>query len=749
MNKIAVELENCFGIEKLKTDFDFSDCNVYSIYARNGLMKTSFSKTFKKIQINKADEIKDEIFNQNSCFNITIDGRNIEKEDVFVINSFENSYESESMTSLLVDSNLKETISIVLKQKDSFLKLLESYSGLKISKTSASKKLFELEPTIISDFEFEEKSFLLNLDKFKIDDLDIELSDVKYASVFDEAVINKIKTASFQEKIADYIAKSDEIYSGCTFLEKGNFSLPKLKDVGKTLEKNNFFVKDNMLKLAGNIEVITNNTLKEKITEIENQLRDTPELKEIEQMLSDVKGSVLKDVIERKPEIVPMLAAEKLDELKIVLWHSYIKKELIKFNELKTQYDKLEEEIAKTDFDKTPWKEALDIFEKRFSVPFKMEISNLKGSIIGESVPRVEFTFFKDGDKRNNNPANCVRLNRSELDSKDTLSQGEKRALYLLNIIFDIEKVTRENRDILFIIDDIADSFDYKNKYAIVEYLFDMANNDNFCMIILSHNFDFYRTVSERLNLKRDFRMCANCITNEVVLEPEKYQRQPFNYWKKNLNEKNVIALIPFVRNIVEYGFDKNVGQIAGISNDFLLLTNLLHKKKQSKLITFTVLKRIYKEYIGEDNFIGIRDTDIIFDAIIRVADTISNAEADLENKIILAIAIRYLSESFMINQIKSFAGIINWREGKQQKSGSNQDFCTYLETANNQTRSLFSAYIQFGDPSKIAILEEVNIMTPENIHLNSFMYEPILDMDIIELINLYNRTKTLKLLKP
>lgn len=744
MNKVTVELENCFGIGKLKTDFDFTDCNVYSIYARNGLMKTSFSKTFKKIQINKVDEIKDEIFNLDSCTNIEIDGRKIEKEDIFVINSFENSYESESMVSLLVDNELKQTISIVLKLKDGFLKLLESYSGLKISKTSAGKKIYELEPTIISDFGFEEKSFLLNLNKFKDDDLDMVLSDVKYASIFDEAVINKIKTASFQQKITEYIDKSNEIYSGYAFLEKGNFSLPKLKDVGKTLEKNNFFVKDNMLKLGGNIDINTNNTLKEKIDEIESQLRDTPELKEIEQMLSDVKGSVLKDVIERKPEIVPMLETEKLDELKKVLWLSYIKKEFIKFNELKIQYDKLEEEIAKTDFDQTPWKEALDVFEKRFSVPFKMEISNLKGSIIGESVPRVEFTFFKDGDRSNGNSANCVRFNRSELESKDTLSQGEKRALYLLNIIFDIEKITRENREILFIIDDIADSFDYKNKYAIVEYLCDMANNDNFGMLILSHNFDFYRTISERLDLKRDFRLCANCITNEIVLKPEKYQKQPFNYWKKNINEKNVIALIPFVRNIVEYGFDKNIGQIANINNDFLLLTNLLHKKKQSKSITFAVLKRVYKEYIGEDNFIDINDTDVICDTIIKVANTITDSEADLENKVILAIAIRYLAESFMISQIKGFAGVINWKEGKRQVSGSNQDFCTYLETAKNQTRSLFSAYIQFCDPSKISILEEVNIMTPENIHLNSFMYEPILDMDIIELINLYNKSKTL-----
>ena len=43
-----------------------------------------------------------------------------------------------------------------------------------------------------------------------------------------------------------------------------------------------------------------------------------------------------------------------------------------------------------------------------------------------------------------------------------------------------------------------------------------------------------------------------------------------------------------------------------------------------------------------------------------------------------------------------------------------------------------------------IEILDEVNIMTPENIHLNSFMYEPLLDMDIQELLNLYSRVKAL-----
>lgn len=41
-------------------------------------------------------------------------------------------------------------------------------------------------------------------------------------------------------------------------------------------------------------------------------------------------------------------------------------------------------------------------------------------------------------------------------------------------------------------------------------------------------------------------------------------------------------------------------------------------------------------------------------------------------------------------------------------------------------------------------MLNEVNIMTPEHIHVNSFMYEPILDMDIVELHRLYQAIKGL-----
>jgi hypothetical protein len=43
--------------------------------------------------------------------------------------------------------------------------------------------------------------------------------------------------------------------------------------------------------------------------------------------------------------------------------------------------------------------------------------------------------------------------------------------LYILNIIFEVKARIKANQETIFIVDDIADSFDYKNKYAIIEYL--------------------------------------------------------------------------------------------------------------------------------------------------------------------------------------------------------------------------------------------------------------------------------------
>ena len=44
----------------------------------------------------------------------------------------------------------------------------------------------------------------------------------------------------------------------------------------------------------------------------------------------------------------------------------------------------------------------------------------------------------------------------------------------------------------------------------------------------------------------------------------------------------------------------------------------------------------------------------------------------------------------------------------------------------------------------KQELVAQVAMLTPENIHLNSFMFEPILDMSLLHLYDLYQEVKNL-----
>ena len=48
MNRVSVELLNCYGIKKLKKQFDFSQDRVYAIYAPNGAMKSSLAQNLSR-----------------------------------------------------------------------------------------------------------------------------------------------------------------------------------------------------------------------------------------------------------------------------------------------------------------------------------------------------------------------------------------------------------------------------------------------------------------------------------------------------------------------------------------------------------------------------------------------------------------------------------------------------------------------------------------------------------------------------
>lgn len=115
MEKVSIELENCYGIRKLKKEFDFSDKAAFIIYASNGSMKTSFAKTLKDISNGK--EPKEEVYGRNATYKIENELQEaIRSEEIFVIESYDPDFFSKRMSNLLMNSELQNKYNLVTQE---------------------------------------------------------------------------------------------------------------------------------------------------------------------------------------------------------------------------------------------------------------------------------------------------------------------------------------------------------------------------------------------------------------------------------------------------------------------------------------------------------------------------------------------------------------------------------------------------------------------------------------------------------
>jgi hypothetical protein len=379
----------------------------------------------------------------------------------------------------------------------------------------------------------------------------------------------------------------------------------------------------------------------------------------------------------------------------------------------KADIAKIGEEATKQ---RTSWEKVISIFNSRFYVPFKLEVANKRDVILNNDIPVVTFKF--------KGPDGEIDVERSILF--DVLSKGEERALYLLQVIFEIQSRIEEKQETIFIVDDIADSFDYRNKYAIIEYLCDIVKEDYFYKISLTHNYDFFRTLQSRLSISKKFCVMATKDEDEIKLNRAEYYN-PLSYFRsKYTSDKKIfIATIPFARNIIEYTKGKK-------DSEYLKLTSLLHLKTDSMSYKVQDMHDLYNNVFYQskkNNFTSIENNSSVVKLIYDTCDTIlseKNTYINLENKLVLSIGTRLKAEEHMINKI------------------NNSAFTSTIKS--NQTRVLHNKYEElFSTASEtLSLLEQVNLITPENIHLNSFMYEPLLDMSELHLRELYKRVKKL-----
>lgn len=767
MKKLNVKLENCYWIKSLDTEFDFTESNVYSIYAPNWTMKTSFLKWFQDYISPEWRKPRDMINDIDWDILLTDENNSIlNKKNILSIESLNLDFHWNFSDLLINPEFQKEYLGIysaIEKQKSKLLKWLCLLS--KVKQTS-------LEEKILGDFWQEWLSFFdfLNLKNWWINFEQLnDYEKVKYGIIFNTKVNDLLEDPNLSWNIWEYDKKYKEIIKKYSCFKLWGFTIYQAENLSKEFWKTNYFNwTNNEINLSWKWywTIQSEEQFNNFIKDIKSEISTNDDLVRLLHLIS----SWAKDVKDFQTHIDSywekfISKLNNQSELKKDLWNFYFNEKKEDFEELRKIYNWWIERLSVILDDaknhKSEWFNTIKIFKDRFDIDFDIELEDKQNTVVWREEAKLKFIYNKYNELKE------CSFSKQDLLKLKILSNWEKRVIYLLYIIFEIERRKKEWWRHLLIVDDIADSFDYKNKYAIIEYLDEIRNikDDmwvkNFNLIILTHNFDFYRNIQLRLHGKSSIKKCllATKLWNEIELDKieKMWIIDPFTDWKNRFHKKEnyakLIWLIPFIRNILEYSWENIVWWL---KKKYEILTSLLHIKHDTKNIRIRDFELIIQSVILDKKDKNLNEhlnteEDLMYDFILKYADETYNKLSllKLEEKILLSIYIRLRTEELMLNILFK---IENLRYNDEPISW--EDF--WNKITSNQTRVLFDIINKYkwfkihnlwqdNELNEEKIVKQVLLMTPENIHLNSFMYEPILDMSDSHLRKLYSKLKKIE----
>jgi hypothetical protein len=281
MDRVSVDLTNCYGIKRLKWDFDFCDMRAFAIYAPNGAMKSSLAQTF--LDVATGDESADRIFPKRKTTRLIVDenGRELDKDSVFVVLPYNDKLSHTERTStLLVNAKLRgEYTELHLKIDKAREALLQ---GLAIQ--SRSRRNFDDEISLAFTGSAGRFQTALTRIKKEVQDLEEPLfADVEYDKVFDSAILDNLDTSDVKSAIEEYVRRYNELLAASTYFKKGTFDYYNAGQIATALARQGFF------KANHSINLNANGTKLEITTQ-----------KELEDVISKEKDAILKDKQLRK-----------------------------------------------------------------------------------------------------------------------------------------------------------------------------------------------------------------------------------------------------------------------------------------------------------------------------------------------------------------------------------------------------------------------------------------------------------------
>lgn len=405
---------------------------------------------------------------------------------------------------------------------------------------------------------------------------------------------------------------------------------------------------------------------------------------------------------------------------------------------------KLEETIEEQ---KIIWDCVLNDFFDYFKAPFSLNFS--EGNILKNS---KDMFFLKY----------CYEGNFVDKDYLiKNLSQGEKRSFYLLDCMFKIKSFFNElnkSDSAVIVFDDIVDSFDYANKYAVIGALkkicddYKNLNRNSSCYIFLmTHNYDFLRSLNKafgkenqffglkdehknislkKVNIDEDFEKKWIKCSKEIIVN--KQELCDFN--GKDFNSSCLFAAFPLIREV--YSKASKIKKSLNVEKNKML--SFLHYMEDTDKLKMNDFYKVFSSLLGVEETAKFNKYDNIQDFYVETLKNICGSykiglpplENELHKKICLSIYIRIMTEK----EIK--------RELDLQ--GKNID---YLEIKANQFGYLMNEYnkldFQVCKKDYRKLFNKINWCASGFIHFNSFMYEVLIDTPISVLIGLYDEVNS------
>lgn len=767
-------MENIYGIKLIKDQTFDENCTL--IYASNGVMKSSFTKGLNDIVRGKKP--LELIYNRTPNYNIEIMGiihdsnkSFIEQKNIICFNndSYENISAIENIPVLLINETLSNKFNSIKNEQrsnsDEIFKILKNIFNVK-----DEHKIYDFLSKIYQKGLINAPGEIINLFKdvkFKDNFLNKEKISEVLILLLDSRTEKLKNSPEIKEYIDFVINQKNGLYVDQTF------TLSELEAIQNVLSKEaqNFFKKENFLTLISNngerIEVKTIKHLNEIIKEENDIIYKSKEVKlKLEKLKKvseiNIQSRNLFKIISDNNQGWIIEYWNNQDFLKSYFESIIFEKAnwfinyIDKNNKLMEEIELIRKEVNEN-FDQTKWKKILSEFNTRMKLPFQIDIENKFNATMHGDVPKI---IFKYSDILLNK-----KIKKTDNEVLTYISSGEKKALVFLSLLYKINVLIEENKNkpgIALILDDIVESFDYQNKYAILNYLLEFISNDyygkNNKLVILSHNFDFIRTCQYHFRKgsqtflvtkdNNDVLIFKDFFTPKLINTNKDNAIAVFNKWIEKVNSvtddfsnveklNSLISLLPVIRNLNE---------LKNINSNFNLLSKILHfhRKINVKGDEKDSENILWKDIIDELKIFGIINIDnsiienkTIHDTVTECCEQIildndndKNIYINLQEKIILAYGIRIQLEKAMVNLLNKYNYSFDWT-----KNYRTTDFHLSLIKLDKKNQGIYDVQLR-------AKVNKSLTLTNEVIHLNSFMYEPLIDLDIKTLKELYLESK-------